>query len=250
MNKNQFNSSSNKKSTIHRLHIANPFTIGDVVILPEEQAHYVTNVLRIPVGGLIHIFNNICGEYTARIQTISKKTCSLLLEKLIRSPSPLPDLSIAMSIIKQDKMIQAITMLTQLGITNIIPIIADRSQVKELNQERILRCIIESTEQCERLCLPTLHQTIELKQFLEQNDYTSYICARERNNNATSLQTSQLSDKISIIIGPEGGFSDKEMTLLDHNSNVHNISLGALILRSETAAVALASQIQLLRSYA
>lgn len=250
INTQQFGKKNIKISNIQRLYLPHAIQIDQVIALPFEQMHYLTNVLRIPIGGIVRIFNNISGEYIAKIESISKKECHLLPEKLIRTPYILPHLSIAMSIIKQDKMIQAISMLTQLGITNIIPIVAGHSQTKELNKERITRCIIESAEQCERICIPTLHKELSLKSFLALNDHSSYICAKERADKPVYLDKTLISERTSLIIGPEGGFSKDEIDLLYNTQNVHNVSLGQLILRSETAAVTLTSGVQLLRTYA
>ncbi len=228
--------------------------LSDVpIFLTKEQVHYLTNVLRLKNGDLFKVWNEASGEYLAKLNILSKKACAVELVECLRRPLTLPYLGLAQSIIKNDRMVQALDMATQIGVTEIFPIISKRSQSQKINSDRIERCLIEAAEQSERLCLPSLKKTISLEYFLESENlaksFDMIIYANEqegRNHTVANIKT--IPDRVLVVIGPEGGFTDAELEILKACSNAVSVSLGSTILRSETAAIALLSQIQLLRN--
>jgi len=217
--------------------------------LEGDYYHYLKTVLRLKINDSLRIFNGNDGEFIAQITNITKNTVSVLLVNLFKAVTREQELILALSIIKNDRMLDAISMAVQLGVTAITPLIADRSQFHKINSEKMNKYIIESTEQSERLIPPALLPPISLSEFLEQNRGIIVLYANENEVTNKSLLTIKLqtSDNVAVIVGPEGGFSDHELSLLALKNNCFSFSLGANVLRTETAVAACIAQIILLR---
>ncbi|WP_410521486.1 RsmE family RNA methyltransferase [Candidatus Tisiphia endosymbiont of Metellina segmentata] len=148
-------------------------------------------------------------------------------------------------------MLDAIDMAVQLGVTKIIPLIAERSQFRTVNTQRLMKCIIESTEQSERLIPCILMPVVSLSLFLEQTLDNSIIYANENEDENNTLlkimpiYSSDISANLSVVVGPEGGFSQNELQMLSLRPNTLSISLGSNILRTETAVATCLAQIKL-----
>jgi len=205
-------------------------------------------VLRLKINDQFRIFNGTEGEFIATIIDITKNNISINLSDFIRKPTTEVELTLGLCIIKPDKMIDAINMAVQLGVTKIIPLTSQRSQFKEVNNDRLLKCIIEATEQTERLSPPTLSTTKLLKRFnKEMNGIIIYANENESESNSL-IKLGNLKSNISLIIGPEGGFSDEELSIFPLWDNTFSISLGSNILRTETAVATALAQIMLIRN--
>lgn len=238
-----------KISSLPRIYISSQITLGAIVTPSSEQSHYLINVMRLKNDDKVRIFNEESGEYIASINIIGKKNCNLQAINLFRHPSLLPTLCLAQSIIKGDAMMQILDSATQLGITEITPIISSRVQIRSINQDRYNKRLLESAEQSERLSIPKLNIAANLEHFLKHNEFDKIFYANEMENEKKKLSSDLIKneDKIAIIIGPEGGFTDDEINMMAGAWNAYSVSLGSNVLRAETAAAALLAQIQWLR---
>ncbi|XVN42658.1 MAG: 16S rRNA (uracil(1498)-N(3))-methyltransferase [Candidatus Rickettsia vulgarisii] len=215
--------------------------------LPEDKVHYLKTVLRLKSGNYFRVFNGVDGEFIAQITNITKNNLFANVTSISRKISPEPQINLAISIIKNDKMLDAINMAVQLGVTKIIPLIADRSQHRNINISKLSKCIVEYTEQSERLVLPILEQAITLGNFLKQNSNNPILYANENEDESNDLLKLRqyIKPNISVLIGPEGGFSQNELQLLASVNNCYSFSLGATVLRAETAVAACLAQVKL-----
>lgn len=220
-----------------------------LLTLPADNIHYLLTVVRLKVGDNFRIFNSRDGEFIAQITNNSKNNFSLQVNHLFRSVTREPTLRLAIAIIKNDRLLSAISMAVQLGVTTIVPLVTSRSQPYNINSPKLLKCIIEYTQQSERLVLAQLEPVMPLALFLEKNYDNFILYANENEDEANNLLKfhKTLPPNISVIIGPEGGFSAPELLLLASYNNCHSISLGSTVLRSETAAASCLAQIKLLR---
>jgi 16S rRNA (uracil1498-N3)-methyltransferase len=126
---------------------------------------------------------------------------------------------------------------TEIGIHEITPIICDRSERKVVNQERFDKIILSAMKQCNQLHLPKLNNAITFKEFIKlKNDGLQLIAHCEETDKKTLKSILKPNENITILIGPEGDFSEKEITLALEN-NYTPISLGNTRLRTETAAI-------------
>ena len=127
---------------------------------------------------------------------------------------------------------------TELGVSRIIPIISERTEVKELNYERAKKIIIEATEQSNQLNPPEISEIIKLKKFIEQKEKTSQLLFADVNaKNKIKSKDLNTEKPIVILIGPEGDFSPNERELIVSKSNTISFSLSKNILRSDTAVI-------------
>ena len=126
----------------------------------------------------------------------------------------------------------------ELGVTDIHPITTDRTQNAKINSDKVKRYIIEATEQCERMSLPTLHTITKLT---DCDFRPNTFAALERQH--LNVFQGNIKDDITILIGPEGGWSGDEIDYLSNHKNITAVSLGDNILRAETAALFMLSRI-------
>jgi 16S rRNA (uracil1498-N3)-methyltransferase len=228
---------------MNRIFIPYQIIIGNVIEIT-EQANYLLNVLRLRIGDQIIVFNGIDGEYISQIKEIKKKYISIEIIKKIRDQIFLEKLDIYLSIIKQDRMLLAIDLAVQLGATAIIPIITDYTQYKNLNYEKIEKRIIETVEQANRLDKTILKETITLKSLLDMDLKVIWANEREKIKTMNEVEIKLFN---SILIGPEGGFSQNEQELLSKNPNFESVKISNSILRTETATSCAISQLNLLK---
>ncbi len=195
------------------------------------------------------IFNQTDGEFKAKIVEINRNNLKIILTEKLREAISEPTLILAICIIKQDRFIEAIKSAIQLGVTEIIPIISTRTQFKNINEQKITKCIIESAQQSETMIPPTLHKPKSLKELILSNSAEQIIFANENESPTKTIRFIQkFKENIIALVGPEGGFSDEEINLLAQNSKICSISLGSRVLRSETATCSILSSINLMRN--
>lgn len=250
-----------KFSTLKRLYVDVNLAKNQTIRLDDEYTHYLKNVLRAKNFDLLRLFNKN-GEFLGRIHNlhhfnkrINKKQDDIIdieILELLRLPRSELQIILAMPLIKTEKMSEAINMAVQLGVTKIVPIKTKFSQTEEINYERFSRIILEAVRQSERFALTKLEKITTLENFiLNYSVLYPVIFANEREIESNSIRSlSNMHDifaknGVCIMIGPEGGFSDQEHEMLLTNQNIHSISLGTNILRTETAVATLLSQLQL-----
>ncbi|WP_341755439.1 16S rRNA (uracil(1498)-N(3))-methyltransferase [Candidatus Tisiphia endosymbiont of Ptychoptera albimana] len=240
-----------KISRLHRIYSNTKLIENYSLNLVKEHSHYLKTVLRLKIGDHFRIFNGTDGEFIAQITGITKNNLHVGLTNILRKATVEPELTLGISIIKSDRMLDAIDMAVQLGVTKIIPLIAERSQFRTVNTQRLMKCIIESTEQSERLIPCILMPVVSLSLFLEQTLDNSIIYANENEDENNTLlkimpiYSSDISANLSVVVGPEGGFSQNELQMLSLRPNTLSISLGSNILRTETAVATCLAQIKL-----
>jgi 16S rRNA (uracil1498-N3)-methyltransferase len=212
----------------------------DTVSLNAEQSHYLNHVMRLHLGSPLIVFQEVSGEWNACIDSISKKCVQIQIYNKRRLYQRFAFLGLAFSLVKKDTLFWILEKGTELGVTNFFPLLTKHSSARTLPKDKAQRYIIEASEQCERLCIPKLHELQELTTWIRNCGNTNaWAVALERKSHHPSL--SQLFEHIpslaGIIVGPEGGFSDEEKKILETGSGVYPIMMGHQILRSETACI-------------
>ncbi len=133
---------------------------------------------------------------------------------------------------------------TQLGVSCITPIISAYTQNKEVNIDRYQRIAIEATEQSGRCSVPLINSPQKIDDFLNESfDLLVFANESEELNRVSDIKI--WPDKLGVLVGPEGGFSELEINKVNKVNNCYSVSLGKNILRSETAVIAILSQISL-----
>ena len=212
---------------------------GLISKLSETQSHYIKNVMRLKPGDKISLFNSTNGEWDASILTHGKGLTEFKVEKLSRPQKEESNLWLAFSPIKkipQDMMLQKTT---ELGIQKFIPLLSERSVVREINIERAKKILTEASEQSNRISIPEISKTQNLKDFLKKFPENGHLVFCDINSDSNSLKNILLKkNPICILIGPEGDFSEDERQLIVDHKKTISISLAKNILRAETAAIA------------
>ena len=139
---------------------------------------------------------------------------------------------------------------TELGVNKIIPIVSERTEVKELNYVRAKRIVIEATEQSNQLVPPKIENVIKLKDFLKTLDETSKLLFADINTK-DNLKNEDLQNfkSLCILIGPEGDFSTVERELILQNRAVKPFTLSRNILRSDTAVISAISLVNFINNF-
>jgi 16S rRNA (uracil1498-N3)-methyltransferase len=229
-----------KISSLPRVYISDSLYKNQILRIENDLFHYLKSVIRMKPGARMRIFNQKDGEFLAVIAEIGKNHILLRSEDQQRDASQDKPLALALCMIKPDRMHDAIRMAVQIGVTKIMPIISEYTQYKNYSPDKINKIILEAVQQSERFSVPQLHSPMHLSVMLEQHQERQIIFASESIDCAQKITDLPIGQEPIILIGPEGGFSDKETAFLAAAPNVKAVSLGQNVLRSETAvAVAL-----------
>lgn len=236
-----------KFSKLARIYTNHRVSENQTITLDSDIFHYCKSVLRMKLSEEFRLFNEIDGEYLVQITELNKRDLKIIVRKQLRKVKPETQLTLALALIKPDRFIEAIKAATQLGATRIIPLISERTQYKSINHEKILKCIIESTEQSERLIPPILDNPIKLEELIIKPDIEQLIFANENEEALKISAISGFKDSLAVLIGPEGGFSDEEQKLLLQNERIVSVTLGNTVLRSEVAVSSVIASVNLMR---
>lgn len=217
-------------------------------ILETDKTHYLNNVMRCKVGQKIIIINGTNCEFLGEIKHIAKQKIDILIEKQTKEKQIPSFLGLIFSSIQKIDILLKTSI--ELGVTNFYPFKSQNTQTK-CKKDRMINNIIEAVEQSERLDFPTIQKEDSLKNVLENLnniDNQIFFCEeRSDNNNLNSIRVDN-NKKNYILIGPEGGFTNEEITLINSYNNVISINLGDKILRTETAAASMLSIINFLKN--
>ena len=224
-----------------RIYLDKKLNLDLDLILEKEDAHYLTNVMRLREGDNLFLFNSKDGEFKGEIIAFDKKNIKVKLISKIENINKSGKISLIFSLIKSSKLDYLIQKCTEVGIKSFYPVISEKSVAKNLNIQRTEKIIKESCEQSNQLYLPAIHSVEKLEKKLKSLDKNSIVFFADINSSNKKIDEVIKNNKnleFYLLVGPEGDFSLKERDLLKSMNNCIPISLGQNILRSETAAVA------------
>lgn len=225
-----------KFSHLPRIYTSEHIHKKQTIIMEKDDFHYLKSVMRIRKFETFRLFNSQDGEFLVTVKEVNRTSLKVEVDSLLREIEKEKDLELAICIIKQDRMIEAIKSAVQLGVTRIIPLISERTQYKQISREKIQKCIIQSVQQCERFRVPVLEKELNLLDFCSRFCDTQIIFACESEDEENKiLNINKIEDKPIILIGPEGGFSEQEVLKINSMRNAKPVSLGRTVLRTEVA---------------
>ena len=207
--------------------------------LPKEQTHYVKDVMRLKIGDKLSIFNTL-GEWKALIESYEKNRAKIKIMEKIRDKDNEKNIWLAFSPIKQNSLNFVIQKGTELGVQKFIPILSERTIVREINLERVKKIIVEASEQSNRISIPEINKPESLKIFLSNFPKNGCLIFCDINSNQRSLKNifkKKIEGPICVLIGPEGDFSEKERKKIIDLNQTCLMSLAKNILKAETAAL-------------
>ena len=226
---------------LKRLFIKTELKEKSLINLSASNTHYISNVLRIRKKQKISIFNGVQGEWAGLIQDLNKNKALILIEKQIKKQEKEKLINIIYVPIKGQRNYYLIEKITELGVSNIFPIISERSVIKKFNYKKANACSIAASQQSGRLSVPKVHEFKSLKNLFslwDKNNEVIFCDETEKKDFFNNLFKLGSKKKINtILIGPEGGFSPSEKNFLKNLNYVYCLSLGKRILRADTAAI-------------
>lgn len=238
-----------KFSHLPRIYTSEHIYEKQIVIMEKDNFHYLKSVIRVRKSEAFRLFNELDGEFLVTIQEINRASLEIEVGELIREIEEEKPLELALCIIKQDRMLEAIKSAVQLGATRIIPLVSDRTQYKQIQKEKIQKCIIGSVQQCERFKPPVLEQEMNLLDFVNKfsDKQIIFACEAENENNKI-LNINKIEDSPVILIGPEGGFNEQEIAMIRAMKKTESVSLGRSVLRAEVAVASALSCVSMVRA--
>ena len=206
--------------------------------LDKSQSHYISKVMRIKEGESFSLFND-SGEWEAKINEIKKGIVNFIIIKKLKNSENNSEIWLAFTPIKLNYLNFMIQKATELGVTKFIPILSERTMVRDLNSERLNKVIIEASEQSNRIKLPKLEKLVKFKDFIKLYKDTNIVFG-DLNSSNDQIKINKDSP-VCILIGPEGDFSENERKEILDLKNVKSLKINKNILRAETAAISIIS---------
>ena len=204
-------------------------------ILNEEESKHACKVMRLVIGNEIAILNGKGVEFIAKIVEAHPKHCKVEIISKTEELKPNYDLHIAIAPTKIiDRIEWFLEKATEIGITEITPLICSNSERKIIKEERLEKILIAAMKQSKRLFLPKLNPLTEISSFIKQ--HPKGLIAHCYEGDKSSISEVFETKNSPILIGPEGDFSMKEVEIA-LNSGYKTITLGKNRLRTETAGL-------------
>jgi len=219
------------------------------IILEGDEFNHLKNVLRMGEGSELFVSLNDEFDYVCVVEKMNKNfaICNIN-DKQVCSANPTKEIVLFQAVAKGPKFEFIVQKGTEIGVTKIVPFESEYcvGKISDSKNGRMQSIIQNACKQCERSIMPVVDKTIDIKDVAAQiKDFDIVLFANERAFDSEKIKNLEKYNKIGIIIGAEGGFSQKEKELLV-NSGAVSVSLGRRILRCETAAVAMMSLVSIL----
>jgi 16S rRNA (uracil1498-N3)-methyltransferase len=239
----------------HRFHVAGEIHEGSEIPLTRDQASQITRVLRLGAGDAITVFNGDGYDYRATLRTSGRRLLGIPSGE--REPAlnwGQPDAHLGLALLKSDRFDLVIQKAVELGVTRITPLNTERCVVSlpvdraRQRIERWRRVAREALEQCGRADRVDIVPPADFAEFLAMECSDLRVLAWESEDGRDlSGSVGPTIGTVALAIGPEGGFTDDEVRLA-RSAGFQIVSLGPVILRSETAAIAALAMIRALSS--
>ncbi len=223
--------------SLQRLFVAAPLTEERRVIVEGRQAHYLATVLRMGAGEQLLLFDGVSGEWLAEVVEASRKRMMLIVRRPTRAQESVPDFVLAFAPIKKGRVDWLVEKAVELGVARLVPVVTQRTIIDKLNLERMQSHIIEAAEQCGRTALATIDPPVKLDAFLREIDGSRSLYFADETGGKPAA-TAFKRGPVTLLTGPEGGFTSDEAGAIRACPGATAISLGPRILRAETAALA------------
>lgn len=226
--------------------------IGDEVVLDGEQSRHIAKSLRMRVGDMLMLCDGNANDYGSIIEEITKDSVRLkICYKQVSEQEPSCCVTIYQGVPKSSKLEDIIQKCVELGVTRIVPTLTKRcvSRPDEKSgarkNARYNKIALEAAQQSGRGIVPQIDDIKPLKQAVAEDDSEIKIVFYEGGGALLRNIINSDTKSVSIYIGPEGGFEESEVELIEVNGG-NRATLGKRILRTQTAPVAALTAIMLL----
>ena len=192
--------------------------------------------MRAKRGRNVNFFNK-SGEWLSEIVFLEKDRVEVKFLSKVKENTNTLNIELAICLVKKNAMEIILQKATELGIKKIIPIISERTEVKEINFERANKIVIEATEQSNQLEPPEISEILKLKDFLKINTNKKMFFADINSDYNLEKKDFKEGESATVLVGPEGDFSPAERELILNDSTTVAFSLSKNILRTDTAVI-------------
>lgn len=222
-----------------RLFVDHPLSSGQTVPLGRDQAHYLFGVMRLSKSSVLSLFNGSDGEWDAEVTEAGKRAGVLTCIVQTRPLQIPPDLWLCFAPIKKSRTDFIVEKAAEMGAAKIIPVVTDHTNSERVRVDRLQAHAIEASEQCGGTYVPTVCEPKKLENLLaDWPEGRKIMFCDEALVGAGEALRDAGPGPWAILIGPEGGFSEREREKLYALPFAYPVSLGPRILRADTAAVA------------
>jgi 16S rRNA (uracil1498-N3)-methyltransferase len=244
---------------LHRFYTTQELAPGkQIAIDSAEFANQVRRVFRLKTGDPMILFNGTGFEYLVKLANYDYSSKIEANNRIVVDVDPaaptrsrfMPASKIYLyaAVVKKDNFEWIVEKATELGVTDIIPVVAERSEKKNLNEERLKKIVIEASEQSGRGDIAQIHRIMSLDEAIRdakekgKKEKGKIIAFHTEGEMFHKENVMGSKDSIACFIGPEGGWSEREVEMF-HENNIKVVTLGTQVLRSETAVIAALSQL-------
>ena len=203
--------------------------------LNKDQSKYLKSVMRLKINDNFSLFNK-GGEWNTKIISINKGIVEFQVQNQLRQSNKEREVWLVFAPIKSNYFNFMLQKATEIGVTKLFPITTERTIVRKINEDRINKILIESSEQSNRLTVPSMEKIQTLERFLDDNQNINLIFG-DLNTDSKKIELKDPLKPLAVLIGPEGDFSENERATILKFHNVQSIKLNDNILRSETAVI-------------
>ncbi len=215
-------------------------TIGEPILLNREKSHYLLKVMRCRVGDALFVIDGRGGRYEAVVHGLSEPGALLVIKRKIAEDKHPYNTVLCQSILKGSSMDEVIEQSVEIGIREIQPIITERTIVRDTNKlQRWRKIAEEASEQSGRSHLPVIHAPLSLAElvnsFVSLKNAEGLVFIKEGADMQQTLRGGIPKEHYFLLLGPEGGFTDKELSVLSE-IRFKPVTLGKLTLRARTAS--------------
>jgi 16S rRNA (uracil1498-N3)-methyltransferase len=204
----------------------------------KEESKHIIKVLRKKDSDILFVTNGSGYLFETEITLASDSKCTVKVISFEKTPAPKFHLHLAVAPTKMnDRYEWFLEKATEIGVSEITPIICDRSERKVIKNDRFDKIILTAMKQANGLYLPKLNEAVTFKEFLKRESEGLQLIAHcEETEKKTLKQVLKPNESVTLLIGPEGDFSEKEIALAVEKKYTP-VSLGNTRLRTETAAI-------------
>ncbi len=230
-----------------RLYVDAQLGPGAEVALGESEAHRLRSVLRLEKGAPVALFNERDGEWLSRVAHLARDRVLISVSRRLREGAAERELSLLFAPIKRARLDWLVEKASELGATRLQPVATDRTQVARINLERLRALAKAAAEQSERLGLPDIRPLVPLSRLLALwlPERPLLVCDESGEGEPIAAAAARLRGApLALLVGPEGGFTQRELDALRELPFVSRVGLGPRVLRAETAALAGLSVLQ------
>jgi 16S rRNA (uracil1498-N3)-methyltransferase len=225
-----------------RLYIPQQLAEGTALALDAAQAHRLRHVLRLKPGAAVAAFNAEAGEWLCSLGDVGPGAMMLEVECSLRPPEPACDLWLLFAPLKRARLDWMVEKASELGAAALVPVWTERTQPERLNRDRLQAIAVAAAEQSERLSVPEVQAPERLDRVIASWPAARPLVVCDESGGGTPIAAAlghlAPGQPAALLVGPEGGFTERELDALGKLPIVTRVGLGPRVLRAETAALA------------